>query len=178
MKRPPTSDDLERAATRLAEALGDAGVLVGGLAVAAWGYVRATDDIDFVARIPAREVVERLLAAGIRSEIKRGDVLESGIAWRVKGRIGGIVFDVSPQLVPLEFDRAITVTLGRGRPVRVVDLDGLLRLKIRAGGPQDLLDAAYLLRLHPELVERIRPIAEAYSLWDAVERWMNDPRVR
>jgi hypothetical protein len=63
------SDDLERVATQIAGVLGDAGMLVGGLAVGAWGYIRATDDIDFVAGIPADEVKERLESAG---ELSRG----------------------------------------------------------------------------------------------------------
>jgi hypothetical protein len=60
-------DDLEEAATRISAVLGDDGVLAGAMAVAAWGYVRATDDLDFVARLPAAVAVERLKAAGISS---------------------------------------------------------------------------------------------------------------
>ena len=74
-------DDLEEAATRIAAALGDDGVLAGALAVAAWGYVRATDDIDFVARLPAALVVERLKAAGISSRSRFG-----AFGWRVTAR--------------------------------------------------------------------------------------------
>ncbi len=178
MTGPPDADAIETAATTLAAALGEAAVLVGGLAVSAWGYVRATDDVDFVARLTATEVMARLAKAGIESRVLKGDVLDGDIPWCVKGRIAGFAFDVLPPLVPLEFERAVVVSLGGGREVRVVDLDGLLRLKLRAGGPQDLLDAAQLLRRHPEQVERIRPIAEAYRLWSRIELWMKDPQVR
>lgn len=177
-KRRVRRSSLERAALRIAEALGEDGVLVGGLAVAAWGYVRATDDVDFVARIGPTAVRERLAEAGIDTSLHRGNVLDGDIAWCVKGEVGGVVFDVLPLVVPLDLDRAVRVALGRGKAVRVVDLEGLVRLKLRAGGPQDLLDVAQLLRRHPELVARARPIAEAYSLWERVETWMNDPRVR
>jgi len=178
MARAIKPEDLEHAAARLAGTLGDGGMLIGGLAVSAWGYVRATDDIDFVANLSASVILERLESAGIKCEVRKGGVLEGDIAWCVSGTVGRIVFDILPPLVPLDFGRAVTVTLSRGRAIRVVDLDGLLRLKLRAGGPQDLLDAAQLLRRHPELVERIRPIAEAYSLWDRLEGWMKDPRLR
>ena len=171
-------DDLEEAATRIATALGDRGMLVGGMAVAAWGYVRATDDVDFVANLEASRVLERLKAARISARVHRGKILDSDIAWCVKGLIGGVVFDILPPIVPLDFERAVTVTLARGKTVRVVDLDGLLRLKLRAGGPQDLLDAAQLLRKHPELLDDVRPIAEAYSQWERLEDWLNDPRLR
>ena len=170
-----TADDLEQAATRVAAILGDDGVLVGGLAVSAWGYVRATDDVDFVARLAVTEVVERLKAAGLPARVHKGS---GDIEWCVKGRVGDVVFDILPPVVPLEFGRAVTVELGQGNAVRVVDLDGLLRLKLRAGGPQDLLDAAQLLRKHPEMLEQVRPVAEAYGEWERLESWLNDPRLR
>lgn len=171
-------DDLEKAATRLAEILGEDGMMVGGLAVAAWGYVRATDDVDFVANLTAATVLERLKAAGISARVLKGSVLDGDIEWCIKGRLGEITFDILPPVVPLDFERAVTVTLARGKAVRVVDLDGLLRLKLRAGGPQDLLDAAQLLRKHPKFLDGIRPVAEAYSEWERLESWLNDPRLR
>lgn len=171
-------DDLEKAATRLAEILGEDGMMVGGLAVAAWGYVRATDDVDFVANLTAATVLERLKAGGISARVLKGSVLDGDIEWCIKGRLGEITFDILPPVVPLDFERAVTVTLARGNAVRVVDLDGLLRLKLRAGGPQDLLDAAQLLRKHPKFLDGIRPVAEAYSEWERLESWLNDPRLR
>ena len=138
-------DDLEETATRIAAVLGDQGMLVDGMAVATWGYVRATDDVDFVANLAATEVVERLKAAGLSARIHKGSVLDGDMEWCIKGRLGEVAFDILPPVVPLDFDRAVKVRLARGSAVRVVDLDGLLRLKLRAGGPQDLLDAAQLL---------------------------------
>jgi len=52
-------------------------------------------------------------------------------------------------LVPIAWDQALSTEIGGGT-LKVVDLDGLLRLKFRAGGPQDLLDAARLVLRHPE----------------------------
>ena len=171
--------DLERAATRVAAALGEDGALAGGMAVAAWGYVRATDDIDFVARLPANVVVERLAAAGIPSRIQKGGgVLDDGIEWCVRGRVGDVQFDILPPVVPLHLDRAAPVRLAGGSIIRVVDLDDLLRLKLKAGGPQDLLDAAQLIRKHPKMLEQLRPVAEAYGLWERLQRWLEDPRLR
>lgn len=178
MSEKPDAEDIEQAAIRLAEALGDAALLIGGLAVSAWGYVRATDDIDFVANVTVSEVQKRLAAAGLASHVLRGNVLDGEIPWCVKGRIAGFAFDVLPPLVPIDFEQAVTVRLAGRKPVRVVDLESLLRLKLRAGGPQDLLDVAKLLRAHPELVGRVRTVAEKYGLWEQVDRWMNDPRVR
>jgi len=172
------AEDVEQAAIRLAEALGDAAVLIGGFAVSAWGYVRATDDVDFVANLTVSEVQKRLAAAGLASHVRRGNVPDAEIPWCVEGKIAGFTFEVLPPLVPIDFQQAVTVRLAGGRPVRVVDLESLLRLKLRAGGPQDLLDVARLLRAHPERVDRVRTVAEKYGLWAQVDRWMNDPGVR
>jgi len=178
MSAPPDARDLEHAVIRLADALGDAALLIGGLAVSAWGYVRATDDIDFVASIPPAEVQQRLAAAGLASHLLEGNLLDGDIPWCVKGRIGGFAFDVLPPLVPIDFDQAVTVRLAGRKSVRVVDLETLLRLKLHAGGPQDLLDVAKLLRVHPGLVDRARTVAEKYGLWAQLDRWLSDPRVR
>jgi inorganic triphosphatase YgiF len=62
--------------------------------------------------------------------------------------------------------------------LRIVDLDGLLRLKLRAGGPQDLMDAAHLILQHPDRIATAREAARAYRLEDKLDVWLNDPRTR
>jgi hypothetical protein len=65
-----------------------------------------------------------------------------------------------------------------GGTIKVVDLDGLLQLKLRAGGPQDLLDVARLVLLHPEVEARAIELATAYRARDRFEAWLYDPRTR
>jgi hypothetical protein len=169
--------DLAASAVRLARLLGpDDCVLIGGLAVGVHGYVRATDDLDFVSRRPLSDTRERLRNAGIEARLLRGDVLDGGFSC-LKGEIDGIPFDVLPPLVPIAWDRALTLDISGGT-LKVVDLDALLQLKFRAGGPQDLLDAARLVLLHPETEERARELATAYRVLDRLETWLDDPRTR
>lgn len=168
--------ELVAAAARLARTLGpDDCILIGGLAVGVHGYVRATDDLDFIVRRPLKEGREILARAGIEARLLRGDVLDGGFSC-LKGEIDGIPFDVLPPLVPIAWDRAVSLDL-RGGTVRVVDLDGLLQLKFRAGGAPDILDAARLVLLHPEVDPRARELASAYRVLDLFERWLHDPRV-
>lgn len=102
---------LAKAAVRLAGLLGpDECVLVGGLAVGVHGYVRATDDLDFVARRPLAETRGRLRRAGIETRLLRGDALDGGFSC-VKGEIDGIPFDVLPPLVPIAWERAVALEL-------------------------------------------------------------------
>ncbi len=168
---------LPRAAVRLARILGtDECLLVGGLAVGVHGYVRATDDLDFITRQPLAEAREKLRNRGIETRLLRGDVHDGGFSC-VKGEIDGIPFDVLPPLVPVAWDRAIPLDIGGGT-LNVVDLDALLQLKFRAGGPLDLLDAARLVLLHPENEARARELATAYRALDRFESWLYDPRIR
>jgi hypothetical protein len=176
VKGPP-SFDLERVALLLAEVLGENGVLVGGMAVGAHGYIRATDDVDFVARMPLAEVRKRLQALGIKAALHKGSALEGDFDC-LKGTVDGVRFDVMPPLVALEWDRAIEVPMTDKRRLRVVDLDGLIRLKLRAQGPRDLMDVAALTLRHPEQLAAAREAARSHRVLDRLDHWLADPRLR
>jgi hypothetical protein len=169
---------LERVARRVVQILGkDDCVLVGGLAVAAHGYVRATNDVDFVARIPLAEVHKRLTAHGMAAVVKRDDVLDTDFPC-VKGTLDGIRVDIMPPLVPIDWDLAIELPLTKTVALRVVDLDGLLRLKLRARGPRDLMDVAALVLRHPGHRKRAQEFATAYGVADKLEAWLRDRRLQ
>jgi hypothetical protein len=122
--------------------------LAGGVAVGAHGYVRATKDVDIIVGFPLSEALRRLSAHGIEAVLKKGDPIEGDFSC-LKGRLEGVPFDVIPQLVPVPWERTISLVL-EGKIVRVVDLATLLALKLRAGGARDLLDVAMLVLLHPD----------------------------
>jgi hypothetical protein len=167
-----TSNRLEDVAIRVAAALGvEDCVLIGGLAVGAHGYVRATTDVDFVVRDLA-SAGKRLLEQGLPVERLHGDFT------CLRGMIGAVRFDVLPPLVPIRWDRAITVSLEGRATIRVVDLESLIRLKLRAGGPKDLMDVAALVLRHPEHRERAQELAVAYRIGDALDLWLRDPRLQ
>jgi hypothetical protein len=169
---------LRETAARLARILGeDQCLLVGGLAVAAHGYLRATDDVDLVTQLSLQRAQQLLKEHGIATTLTSGDVLEGDFAC-LKGMLDGVRFDVLPQLVPLEWAGAATLVLENVGSIRIVDLEGLLRLKFRAGGPQDLMDVAFLLLYHPEQIPHARALAKAYRLGEQLESWLAHPRVR
>jgi len=169
--------DLRRIAAHLAEILGpDRCVLVGALAVAVHGYPRATDDVDLLTSLDLREAQKLLSSRGIETVMKRGDVLEGDFSC-LQGTLEGVRFDILPELVALQWDHALSLSLG-GTALRIVDLDGLLRLKLRAGGPQDLMDVAHLILQHPDRIAAAREAARAYRLEDKLDVWLNDPRTR
>lgn len=167
---------VQEAASRIARVLGEAGVLVGGLAVSAHGHVRGTDDVDFVTKLDPRDVKRRLARAGIESRVSHHDEWAGEPPWRLHGAVLGVDFDILPPLVPIYWTRTIPAHLPDGTLVRVVDLEALLRLKIRAAGHKDLWDVASLLRLHPSYLDVALRVAEAYGVADELNRWLHDRR--
>ena len=169
---------LVRVAQRLADMIEpESCVVVGALAIAVHGYVRATRDVDLVTRIPLSEARKRLAEHGVKAVLKRGDVLEGDFSC-IKGVLDGIDFDVLPLLVPIEWKSAVDVPLAGGAKLKVVDLRTLIHLKLRAGGPQDVLDVVMLLQRHPEHLTRALELATGYRVADRLESFLNDPRIK
>lgn len=125
-------------------------VLVGGLAVIAWGHVRATQDVDIVPS-PDAENLERL--AGFlesldgRVEVEGGRLAPSAIRTFLKvgdrtlvsTRLGHVdILQGLPQVPPFEqLDaEAETVDLD-GVAVRICSLDALLEMKRASERPRD-----------------------------------------
>jgi hypothetical protein len=177
MSSPPRRANLKQAGAHIAGVLGyDDCALAGGAAVSVHGYVRATKDVDLITRLPLAEALSRLKAAGIEAELRVASALDGDFSC-IKGNWRGVRYDVLPQLVPIDWERAPAVIIGKSRTLRVVPLDTLLALKLRAGGPQDLLDAAMLILTHPKQRERALGLAEAYRVREQLEMWLSAPRV-
>jgi hypothetical protein len=137
-------------ALRLQEIVGSENcVVVGAIAVSAHGYVRATDDVDLLARLPLAEVRTTLSRSGIATTLTKGDILEGDFPC-LRGELEGIRFDVLPPLAAIEWDHALH---------------------------EDLLDAAMLILTHPEQRERALELAEAYQVRKQLESFLSAPRV-
>ncbi len=129
--------------------------LIGGLAVAARGAFRSTKDVDLLIDWPLREAVSlarSLSEEGLPATFHRGladDPVVGVIRVSVTTPAATINCDL---LFPSKgwhekaVEKATRVELG-GFVVPVVQADDLFLLKLHAGGPQDLLDAADLLRM-------------------------------
>lgn len=174
---PPASSYLD-VASALLEGLDrePRSAIVGGVAVAAHGYVRATRDIDLVVGLPLTEAQARLAAHGIATTLQRGDPLEGDFSC-LKGTLYGVPFDLIPALVPIAWERCVTLSV-RDKRVQVVDLDSLIALKLRAGSIRDVLDVAMLVLLHPDREPQARAWAHERKLSGELERCLADPRHR
>ena len=168
---------LTRAAARLVQILGGDCAIAGGLAVNAYGYVRATRDIDVIALTSLEAARRRLTEQGVVSRVFRGDAFEDDFTC-LKGVLGGVPFDVLPPLVPIEPERLVRLDLHEVS-LPIVDFETLVRLKLKAGGPKDLLDLAMLVNLRPERRTRTLEMA-AYDpqLQSRLLSMVDDPRVK
>ena len=125
-------------------------VAVGGMAVGAWGHVRATKDLDLVPD-PSQENLERL--AGLLRELDgrvevaegllTGDAiwtfLRSGDRTLVLTSLGRVDVIQGHSQIPRyeELEAAATTVEIDGLPVRVCSLDHLLDMKRASERPRD-----------------------------------------
>ena len=134
-------------------------VTIGAFAVIAHGYLRATADIDFVAR-QDRDNLERLAAAfaELHARLRGVDADLLGIDPTDPDTLAnGASFTLDTDAGPVDYlndvpgagdyeglrARAVEATAG-GVAVRVVGLHDLIRMKRASGRPQDLRDIANL----------------------------------
>ncbi len=135
--------------------------LIGGLAVGAWGFPRATRDIDLlVASGKPPEVLRSYFGQrGYGAELTRhsGDPLPLMIKLQPPGKPGRTVeIDVIVSTKGWEtgmVEAARTLMLGPTR-IRVARPEDIICLKLRAGGPLDLVDAAEILKVNRETLDR------------------------
>jgi predicted nucleotidyltransferase len=157
----------------IARALNEAAVpfiVVGGLAVNAHGYGRATQDIDLVISLDPAAVRRAFHALASLGYGPRVPVTAEGFAdpaqrarWMTEKGMTVLNFHSdrhreTPVDVfvsePFDFNRehglALVEEVAPGVPLRIVRLETLLRLKEDAGRPQDLADVAELRSLQGE----------------------------
>ena len=156
----------------LLDRAGVAHALIGAAAMAAHGISRATADVDLLTVDPAVLTAGSwtpLADARASVRVARGDP-DDPLAGTVR--------------LTRANDRTVDVVVGRyawqrevaGHAVRVVALEGLVLLKLYAGGPRDAWDVQLLLEVISEAsaviegVERTLPRlpAESRELWDRI----------
>jgi hypothetical protein len=112
----------------------------------------------------------------VKARLHRGDVMEGDFPC-LRGALGGVPFDVIPPLVAIDWERGRVALESGDVRLRVVPLDALLGLKLKAQGPKDLMDAAMLALLHPEMRTTALDLAQAYRAADRFRFWLEDPRL-
>jgi len=123
----------EEASKRL-KALGIRHVIVGGIAVGAYGAPRNTTDVDFLVGLEAFEASGALL------------VHRSGVPVRV----GTVAVDLLPAEEPL-LEQELARAPEPGQSIPVVGLEVLVQMKLRALRPHDQDDVRRLIQAGADL---------------------------
>jgi hypothetical protein len=128
-------------------------VIVGGLAVAAHGVIRATRDVDLVPE-PSTENLDRLAATLVDLGAEHpvdgtlsGPALARPVSFKLRTRFGDTqVLNRMPAIPAYAKLRAaaIRVDIGNGAIAVVCSLADLRAMKVASGRPRDLVDVAEL----------------------------------
>ena len=140
---------------KIFQRLGIPFALAGGHAVAAWGVVRATRDIDFLASVSFPQVgvlIRELKKEGFKADYRIGDDGDP-----VRGVIGiGLVkaADAEPVEIILGIKKMPAGIFVRARKIPFIGLEvpvaspeDLIILKCLAAGPIDIEDARTIFRI-------------------------------
>jgi len=145
-------------------------IVVGGLAVVAHGYGRQTQDLHLVIRLDPESIRNAFAALATLGYGPRVPVTAEGLAdpkqrarWIAEKGMTVLnfhsdlhrgtpvdVFVTEPFEFAAEYEAALIQEVAPEVPVRIVQLQTLLRLKQEAGRPQDLADIAELRLLRGE----------------------------
>jgi hypothetical protein len=171
----PDPEALLRAAEDVAAILARHGVgtvVIGAVALAAYRYVRQTEDIDLGvnADLPTlRAVHGSLLDAGFSAELREpdGDDPLGGVI-DVTGRFGTLQVISYAGRFPVVIDDALqqaTLVVRAGSPLRLAPIAQLIALKLYAGGYKAKADIVELLARNPDLdLDEVRRVCEGYRL--------------
>ena len=141
--------------------------LIGGLAVSAWGVIRATEDIDLLAdstpspvrSLPVRDHLQKFLEEkGCSVEWRVGDtedpiplLLRVGMPRPVRGLKADILW-AHRRWQREALTRIIALRVAHIK-VNLLHPEDLILLKLEAGGPRDLLDVGELLSDPPKQLD-------------------------
>ena len=124
--------------------------VVGAMAAAIYGVVRASMDADAVVSLPPHQLGDlssEYRTAGFRTELRDGEPGDPIGAVLVISDIYGNRVDLLAGLQGLDraaFTRATSIPF-QGRALRFIGREDFIAMKLFAHGPQDLSDAGYAL---------------------------------
>lgn len=183
------ADDTLHAASQIAEILEERGIktaLIGAMALAFHGYVRATDDIDLAVHQPLLELrlaLRTLEDRGFSFDLvnpEAGDPL-GGVATLHKSGLDPIQLvnfsnfesPHNPLVGKYAIDNALEDQI-EGTALRVADLPHLVALKLYAEGRKGQHDLLELLEARPDAdLAEVRRVCEASRLGDQLARLLS-----
>ena len=178
-------------AGQVVDALAARGVpaaVIGAMALAAYGYVRDTEDFDLATVADPfttlREVAADLRRLGLRAELHEPDADDPlGGCLDVIGEDFDLVqvvnffnpLAVRPNLLGAEAVREAIAGMVSDPRFRIVDLPYLVALKLETGGHRDRSDVFALLSMRRPLdILSLREVCSRHGLGDKLEKVLSE----
>lgn len=147
-------------------------VVIGAVALAAYHYVRQTEDIDLGVNADLsslRKAVDSLLDAGFAAELREPDTDDPlGGVIDVSGSFGLLQIINFGGRFPAVIDDAVRLSnlaVREGSPLKLVPLPHLIALKLYAGGYKSKADIVELLLRNPDLdLDETHAVCRRYRL--------------
>lgn len=147
-------------------------VVIGAVALAAYHYVRQTEDINLGVNADLsslRRVLDTLINAGFTAALREPDTDDPlGGVIDVSGSFGQLQIVNFGGRFPAVIDDAVRLSnlaVREGSPLKLVPLPHLIALKLYAGGHKSKADIVELLARNPELdLNETRSVCERYRL--------------
>jgi hypothetical protein len=183
----PTAIHLAERVAATALELGIETAVIGALALAAHGYVRATSDVDLATVIDVfpelRRLSEKLRDQGLSVELRTPDAddLLGGVlaVWEQVDEEGDPIEPVEvvnfrnphrPGVTPAAAAIRGAVPLEEGSPLRYVRIPDLIALKLYAGSLSDFADILQLLTRNPDVdLDEVRAKATRFDTSSKLE---------
>lgn len=180
MSSPAATLDAAERVGLVAERCGHPVLVIGAMALAAHGYIRATNDIDLALNASLaglRALAQSLASAGFAAVLHEPDADDPlGGVIDVAGDFGLVQLVNFGNRFPAVIDEALQgspLALREGSPLRLIPLPHLIALKLYAGGRKSARDIVELLEANPGAdVEQIRRLCARFRLrgFDALLR--------
>jgi hypothetical protein len=147
-------------------------VVIGAVALAAFHYVRYTEDVDLGVNADLsalRVVADALRGRGYAVELREPDAPDPlGGVLDVSGPFGLVQVISYSGRFPAVIDDAVRLSrtaIRAGSPLRLVPLPQLIALKLYAGGHKSKADIVELLSRNPDLdLAEVRRVCSRYRL--------------
>ena len=155
--------------------------LIGGFAVSAWGIPRATQDVNFGLVLGSAD--PKALSRHLDSEFsprKSDDPLRGVFHLELSiedQRVPVQLLLLPPRWSSIILDGIVSLSV-LGCVVPVISWEGLILLKLYAGGPQDLLDAQHIFSVRRPTeneIEKLSQLAVQVDLLDAFRDLVDRP---
>jgi len=138
-------------------------ILIGGYAAAAWGYIRATKDTDFLAGISfdrIDRVIEDLKAQGFAVEYRSGDIEDPvrgliRLGFPAAGEMEFIELLLGIKKMPPEVYLRAKKFHFAGMEIPVISPEDFIILKLIAGSPLDISDARNIYEIVKEQIDMV-----------------------